>query len=165
MMPTRQAQAVEDGPHPLRVALGEVVVDGDDVNAAPRHGVECGGERRDEGLALAGLHLRDLALVQDDAAQQLDVEVAHAELAPADLAGGRKDLRQRIVEDVLQMGGVVLLAGAAQLAAALGALVRQLLFRWARMGAASSRISARSATIRSRIWSSDERLELRFEAN
>ena len=76
-----QAEAVEDGAHPLRVALGQVVVDGDDVDAAAGHGVERGGERSDEGLALAGPHLGDLALVQDHAADELDVEVAHAELA------------------------------------------------------------------------------------
>jgi hypothetical protein len=73
----RQAQEVVDGAHPLGVAAGQVVVDGDDVDAAAGQPVEGGGERRDEGLALAGLHLGDLALVQDDAAHHLDVEMAH----------------------------------------------------------------------------------------
>ena len=112
----RQAEAVEDGAHPLRVALGQVVVDGDDVDAAAGHRVERGGERRDEGLALAGLHLRDPALVEDDAAHQLDVEGAHAQLATADLAGRGEDLGQDVVEDGLEVLGVLLLAGAAQLA-------------------------------------------------
>ena len=58
MMPTRQAQAVEDGAHPLRVALGQVVVDRDDVDAAAGHRVERGCERCDEGLALAGASSR-----------------------------------------------------------------------------------------------------------
>ena len=106
----RQAQAVEDRAHPLRVALGQVVVDRDDVHAAPGHGVERGGERRDERLALAGLHLGDLALVQHDAADQLDVEMAHAQLAPADLAGRGEDLRQRVVEHALEVLDVLLLA-------------------------------------------------------
>ncbi len=94
----RETQAVIDGPHPLRVALGQVVVDGDDVDAPAGHGVERGGQGRDEGLALAGLHLRDLALVQDDAAHELHVEGAHAQLAAADLAGRREDVRQHVVE-------------------------------------------------------------------
>ena len=119
----RQAQAVEDRAHPLRVALGQVVVDGDHVDAPARHRVERGGKWRDEGLALAGLHLRDLALVQDRAADQLDVEVAHAQLAPADLASRREHLRQRVIEDALQVLDVVLLTRPAQLAAALRALV------------------------------------------
>ena len=78
-MPTRQAEEVEDRAHPLRVAPGQVVVDGDDVDALAGDRVEDRGERRDEGLALAGAHLRDLALVEHDAADQLHVEVAHAE--------------------------------------------------------------------------------------
>ena len=84
---------------------------------------------RDEGLALAGLHLGDLALVQDDAAEQLDVEVAHAELAPADLAGRGEHLGQGIVEDALEVLDVFLLARPAQLAAAFRALVLDLLGR------------------------------------
>jgi hypothetical protein len=41
--------------------------------------------------------------VEDDAAHQLDVEVPHAELAPADLAGGGEDLGQGVVEDGLEV--------------------------------------------------------------
>ena len=55
----------------------------------------------------------------DDAAHQLDVEGAHAQLAAADLARGREDLRQRLVEDALEVLGVGLLARPTQLAAAL----------------------------------------------
>jgi hypothetical protein len=40
-------------------------------------------QRGDQGLALAGAHLGDLALVQHHAADQLHVEVAHAEHARA----------------------------------------------------------------------------------
>ena len=63
--PDADAEEVEDRAHPLRVAPGEVVVDGDDVDAAAGQRVEDRGQRRDEGLALAGPHLGDLALVED----------------------------------------------------------------------------------------------------
>ena len=63
--------------HPLRVTGGEVVVDGDDMDAAPGEGVEIHGQRGHEGLALARRHLGDLALVQGHAADQLDVEGNH----------------------------------------------------------------------------------------
>ena len=56
------------------------------------------GERRGEGLALAGLHLGDVAVVQHHAADQLDVEVAHAHRARAGLAGEREALGQQVVE-------------------------------------------------------------------
>ena len=72
------AQEAVDAAHPLGVALGEVVVDGDHVHALAGDGVEVAGERGDEGLALAGLHLGDMALVQGHGADELDIEVAHA---------------------------------------------------------------------------------------
>ncbi len=67
--------------HPLRVALGQVVVDRDDVHALPAQRVEVGRQRRDQGLALAGLHLGDVAQVQRGPAHQLHVEVPLAQRA------------------------------------------------------------------------------------
>ena len=110
---------MEDGAHPLRVALGQVVVGRDDVDASTGHRVEGRREGRDEGLALAGLHLRDLALVEYHAAHQLDVEVAHAQVPPADLPRRGEDLGQGIVEDALEVAGVALLARDAHLPPAL----------------------------------------------
>jgi len=52
----------------------------------------------DQGLALAGAHFGDLAVVQDHAADQLDVVVAHAEHALRGLAHHRESLRQQGVE-------------------------------------------------------------------
>ncbi len=40
----------------------------------PGKTVEVERQRGDEGLALTGLHLGDVALVQDDSAHHLDVE-------------------------------------------------------------------------------------------
>ena len=72
-------QPVEDQPDPLGIALGEVVVDRDDVDATAGQAVEVCGQRGHERLPLAGLHLRDLSTVQDHTAQHLDVVVALAE--------------------------------------------------------------------------------------
>ena len=94
----RQPELVVDRAHPQRVAPREVVVDGDDVDAPPGEAVEHRGQRRDEGLALAGGHLRDLALVEHHAAHELDVEVAHAEPPAADLPHHREDLGEDLVE-------------------------------------------------------------------
>ena len=55
-------------------------------------------EARDERLALAGLHLGDVALVQDDAAHHLHVEHALLRFAPARLAHGGVGLEQELVE-------------------------------------------------------------------
>ena len=52
----------------------------------PVERVEVGGQRGDEGLALAGLHLGDAALVQHDAADELHVVVPHVQHAAPGLA-------------------------------------------------------------------------------
>ena len=94
----RRAETFEDGPVPLGVALGEVVVRGDEVDAraGERVQVERGGG--DERLALTGLHLGDVALVQDDRAHHLDVEHPLLRLAPARLADGCVGVEDELVE-------------------------------------------------------------------
>jgi hypothetical protein len=92
------AEGGKDLSHPFRVALGEVVVDGNDVHALSAERVQVCGEGRDKCLALAGLHLGDVALVQEDAADQLNVEGAQAQRAPGPLATIREGFRQEVVE-------------------------------------------------------------------
>ena len=93
--------------HPLGVALGQVVVDGDQVHAAARERVEVRRERGDEGLALAGLHLRDPAEVQRGAAHDLHVEVPLPERALPGLAHRRERLGEEVVEVLLLLVVVV----------------------------------------------------------
>ena len=88
-------ERVVDRAHPLGVAAGEVVVDGHDVDALAGERVEDHRERRRERLALAGLHLGDVAAVDRHAADQLHVEVAHAHRALAGLAHDREGLGQQ----------------------------------------------------------------------
>ncbi len=94
----RHAEEAVDAAHPLRVAAREVVVHRDDVDAFAGEGVQIRGQGGDERLAFAGLHLGDLAAVQNDAADELDVEVPHVEHAPARLADDCERLGQEIVE-------------------------------------------------------------------
>ena len=84
--------------HPLRVALGQVVVDRDDVHALAGERVEVGREHAGQGLALTGPHLRDVAQVQRRGAHQLDVEGPLAEGALGGLAHGGEGLGQEVVE-------------------------------------------------------------------
>ena len=106
-----QAEEAVDLPHPFGVALGEVVVDGDDVDALAGQRVEIDRERRDQGLAFAGLHLGDVALVQHHAADQLHVEMPLAERALGRLAhrgeGGNQNVVQRLAAGELgaEFGG------------------------------------------------------------
>ena len=96
--PHRQPQVLVDLAHPLRVALGQVVVHRHHVNPVPRQRVQIAGQRRHQRLALAGLHLADLALVQHHAADQLHVEVPHLHRAPPRLAHHGERLGQYLVQ-------------------------------------------------------------------
>ena len=93
-----EAEETIDLAHPLAVALGEVVVDGDDMDALARERVEIDRQGRDQRLAFAGLHLGDHAAMEDDAAHQLDVEMALAEGALGRLAHRGEGVDQEIVE-------------------------------------------------------------------
>ena len=96
--PGAQAENGVDGAHPLRVAPREVVVHRHDVHALPVDCIEVDGKRGDEGLALSGAHLGDVAFVQRHAAEELHVEVAHVEGAPGRFADHREGFRKELLE-------------------------------------------------------------------
>ena len=93
-----QAEEAVHPAHPVGVAAGEVVVDGDDVHALAGERVEVGRQGGDQRLALTGLHLGDVAEVQRGAAHELHLVVELAERAPGGLAHHRERLGQQVVE-------------------------------------------------------------------
>ncbi len=68
---------------------------------------------RDERLALAGLHLGDVALVQGDPAHQLDVEQADADRASEPLPDGRERLEEELLERLAALEALLELCGLA----------------------------------------------------
>ena len=72
----------------------------------PGNGVQVAGQGGHERLALAGLHLGDLSLVQGHAADELHVEVAKPDGAHGSLAYGGEGLGEQIVQALA--GGVAL---------------------------------------------------------
>ncbi len=68
------------------------------MDAIAGEAVEVGGQRGDEGLALAGLHLGDPTEVQCGTAHQLDVVVALADGASGGFTAHGEGLEQEIVE-------------------------------------------------------------------
>ena len=94
----RQAEEPVDLAHPLGVALGEVVVDRDDVHALAGQRVQVGRQCPGKRLALAGLHLRDVAEMHRRAAHDLDVERSLVEHPLRGLADRRERLGHQVVE-------------------------------------------------------------------
>ena len=92
------AQVLVDAAHPLGVALGKVIIDSNDVHALAGNSVKIAGQRGDEGLTFAGLHLGDVALVQCHGANELHVKVAHTHGALGSLTHGGKGLGEHVVE-------------------------------------------------------------------
>ena len=84
--------------HPLGVAPSQIVVDRDHMDAVAGQRVEVDRQRRDKGLALAGLHLGDLAAMEHDAADDLNREVTHPQHPVGGLAAGREGVGQDVVQ-------------------------------------------------------------------
>ncbi len=93
-----QAHVAIDLAHPLRLVLGQVIVDGDHMDTFPGQGVEVAGQDGHQGLAFTGLHFRDPALVQHDAADELDRVGAHAQNPVRSFPDGGEGLGQQVVQ-------------------------------------------------------------------
>ena len=106
-----EAEEAMNAAHPFRIAAGQIIVDGDDVNALACERVEVAGQRGDQRFAFAGFHFGDAAAMERDAADELDVEVAHVEHAAAGFAANGEGFNQHVVEGVavgdalLEFGG------------------------------------------------------------
>ncbi len=96
MTPTRQAEEGVELAHPLRVALGQVVVDRDHVNAAAGKRIQIHRQGGDQRFTFTGLHFGDLALMQNDAADELHVEVPHLAARASRPRGPRRRPRAEV---------------------------------------------------------------------
>ncbi len=94
----RQTEEAVERRHPFRVALGEIIVDRDDVDAFAFERVQVDGQRRDERLAFARAHLGDFAFVKHHAADELHVEMTHAQSALAGFARDGEGFDEQIFE-------------------------------------------------------------------
>ena len=77
--PHRHPQILINVAHPFRVTAGQIVVYRDHMNAFGFQAIEVNGKRGDQRLPFAGLHLGNFPLMQNDAADELNVKVAHVE--------------------------------------------------------------------------------------
>ena len=93
-----QPQETVDLAHPLRVAAGQVIVDGDNVDAFTGQGVQVGRHGGNQRLAFTSLHLGDAGAVQHNTADDLHRIGLHAQHAPVGLTADGERLRQDIVQ-------------------------------------------------------------------
>ena len=90
------------------------------VVRAARQRVEIARQRGDQRLAFAGLHLRDLPLVKNDPAHELDVELPETDGSLGGFANDRVDLDQESVkrfpfgEAFFELGGFCAQVGIGQ---------------------------------------------------
>ena len=96
-------QEAIDLAHPLGVALCQVVVNGNDVDALGGNGVKVAGERGDKRFTLARLHLGDHAFMQRHGADELHIEMTHAKRALGSLANGGECLGQQRVKRLARL--------------------------------------------------------------
>jgi len=96
--PDGKPEKVVEFAHPGRVALGQVVVDRDEVHTLAGQGVQDHRQGGHQGLAFTGFHLGDLALMQGDTADKLDIKMAHAKRAHRAFAHQGEDFGQHVVQ-------------------------------------------------------------------
>ena len=62
------ADALINTAHPFGIAAGEIIIDGDDVDAFAGQGIEVYRQGRDQGFSFPGFHFGDFALMEDNSA-------------------------------------------------------------------------------------------------
>ena len=93
-------------PHPVGVALGQVIVHRGEVGALAFERGQIQRQRGGERFAFARLHLDDRVVMHGRAAQELHIEVPHVELAPAGLAHQRERLDEQPIERLAAAGPI-----------------------------------------------------------
>ncbi len=94
MTPTDKSEELIQLAHPLGIACRQIVVHRHHMHALSGQRIQIGRQGRHQGLAFAGAHLGDLAVMQHHAADQLHIEVPHLQGALAAFAHHGKSFRQ-----------------------------------------------------------------------
>ncbi len=84
--------------HPFGITARQVIIDGNDVHAFASQCIEVGGQRRNQGFTLPRTHFGDLAVMEHHTADQLHIEVPHAEHTLTGFTDNRKGFGQQGIE-------------------------------------------------------------------
>ena len=102
--PGRQTQSAVNLAHPFGIAFRQIVVHRDDMHTLARQGIQIGRKGRHQRLAFAGLHFGDIALMQKDAAFQLNVKSPQAKGTMCGLTAVGEGFGQKIVKALAFLG-------------------------------------------------------------
>ncbi len=96
--PGGQAQKAVNLIHPFRIAPRQIIVDGDDMHAAPGQRVQVNRQGCHKGFPLTGFHFRDVALMQENPAHQLHIKRPQPKRAHSSFAGIGEGFGQQIIQ-------------------------------------------------------------------
>ncbi len=99
MIPTVSPRKRINLSHPYGVAAREIVVHGDDVNAATRKRIEIRRQCCNERLSFSGSHLRNAVVMQNRTSDELHVKMSLLQCTTRSLANYRKSLGHYLLED------------------------------------------------------------------
>ncbi len=94
----RQAEELIQLAHPCRITRGQIVIDGDHMHATSGQRIQIDRQGSHQRFTFTGFHFRNLALMQDHAADELHVVMAHTEYAFRCLATNSKGFRQQVIQ-------------------------------------------------------------------
>ena len=94
----RKPQKFVHRPHPVTVALGQIIVHRDDMHTLPRQGVEVGRHGGYQCLSLSGLHLGNFPLMENYRPDNLHIKMAHSDGTVRYLPYHRKGFGENIIE-------------------------------------------------------------------
>ena len=93
-----KAEEFIDLSHPFAVALCQVIIDRNDVNAFPFQGIQVNRSGSYQGFTFTGTHFSNITAVENNTANQLHIEMAHAQYATGRFADNCKGFRKDIVQ-------------------------------------------------------------------
>ena len=93
-----QTEEAVDLSHPLRVTLGKIIIDRDDMHTVSGQRVQIGRQNGDKRFAFTGLHLGNASLMQDNAANELHAVRTHPEHTVCRFPADGKCLRKQVLQ-------------------------------------------------------------------
>ena len=94
----RQAEETVQLAHLLAVAASQIVIDRNHMHALAGQCVEVYRQCRNQRLALTSTHLSNTTLMQAHAADQLHIEMTHAQYTARPFTDYGKSLRQQVIQ-------------------------------------------------------------------